>query len=67
MFPFSPPSPNENPRECALVLGTEGVADRQLLNPNKDYTGPTPFGVPSGRIFHLLFPIPEERKGLGMA
>lgn len=27
------------PRECALDLGTEGVVGRQLLNPNKDYSG----------------------------
>lgn len=46
------------PGECALGLGTEGVVGRQLLNPNKDPVDPVQFGVPSGRIFHLLLPIP---------
>lgn len=52
------------PGECAWVLGTEGVVGRQLWNPNKDPLDPTPFGVPSGRIFHLLLPVPVVRNWL---
>lgn len=57
---FPTPSPNETPRECALVLGTEGVVDRQLLNPNKDYTGPTPLGFHLGGFFISFFPFPRK-------
>lgn len=67
-FPFLPPSfPNETPENELWSWGLRAWRTDSCWIQTKTIRDPTPFGVPSGKIFHLLLPIPGERKGLGMA